>query len=93
MDGLTPGMRESGTIPAGFLLEQVGFRGKRLGGAMFSVRHANFLINVAGASAQEIRSLSDHAKARVAERYGVSLEEEVLFLGDWSTYQTLPLTN
>lgn len=91
IEGLTPGMRESGVIPSGFLLEAVGFKGKRLGGAMFSSRHANFLLNAAGATATELRSLSYHAKNAVRDRFGVELEEEVLFLGDWAGFEPLSL--
>ena len=51
---------------------------------MIGARHANFLLNVAGATATELRRLAEHAIAQVRERYHVTLEEEVLYLGDWS---------
>jgi len=86
--GLTAGMRESGVIPAGFLIEAVGLKGHRLGGACLSPRHANFMLNVGGASATEIRRLAELAKHRVIERFGITMEEEVLYLGDWSAYQS-----
>lgn len=84
---LTPGMRAAGVVPAGFLIEKVGLKGFRHGGAMFSDRHANFVLNVRGATATEIRELADLAKARVYRDVGVRLEEEVLYLGDWSRYR------
>lgn len=85
--GLTPGMRTAGVVPAGLLIEKVGLKGFRHGGAMFSQRHANFILNVKGATATEIRELADLAKARVLRDVGVRLEEEVLYLGDWSRYR------
>jgi UDP-N-acetylmuramate dehydrogenase len=87
LDTLTEGMKNAGVVPAGYLIEAVGLKGHRHGRAMLARRHANFILNVGGASATEIRELADYAKARVHERFGVTLEEEVLFLGDWSAYK------
>lgn len=77
-------LQEAGVVPAGFLLEAVGMRGFRHGGAMFSHRHANFVLNVARATASEIRELTEIAKRRVMERFGKRLEEEVLLIGQWA---------
>lgn len=90
--GLTDGMRANGVIPSGFLIEAVGLKGFRFGGAMLSRRHANFILNVDGASASVIRSLAEFAGARVEENFGVKLEEEVLYLGDWSRFSPLPMS-
>ena len=84
--GLTDGMRSAGVIPAGFLIEQCGLKGKRHGGAMIGSRHANFLLNVGGATATEIRRLAEFAQAQVKRKFGVSLEEEALYLGDWASW-------
>ncbi len=84
--GLTPGMRAAGVVPAGFLIEAAGLKGFRIGGAMLGVRHANFILNVAGATATEIRHLARHARECVLDRFGVRLEEEVLYLGDWTDW-------
>lgn len=67
-------------------LEKCGLKGFRLGGAMIGKRYANFLLNVAGASATELRSVAIHAKDRVREAFGVELEEEVMYIGDWSRF-------
>jgi UDP-N-acetylmuramate dehydrogenase len=64
-----------------------GLTGRRLGGAMISRRHANFILNVGDASATDIRDLAELVKRRVAIEFGVDLEEEVLYLGDWSAYR------
>lgn len=88
IEGLTDGMRAAGVIPAGFLIEQCGLKGTRYGGAMIGSRHANFLLNVGGAKASEIRRLAEHAAGQVKGKFGVELEEEALYLGDWSSWQT-----
>jgi UDP-N-acetylmuramate dehydrogenase len=84
--GLSDGMRKANVVPAGFLIEACGLKGHRLGGAMIGKRHANFLLNVAGATAFELRSLAILAKEQVREKFGVELEEEALYLGDWSKF-------
>ena len=90
IDGLTEGMRKNKVVPAGFLIEACDLKGFRIGGAMIGVRHANFILNVAGATATEIRSLSHHAKQSVFDKFGVEIEEEVLYLGDWSSFEPIP---
>ena len=87
--GLTQGMRENHVIPAGFLIEACGLKGYRIGGAMIGKRHANFLLNVGGATARELRSVAVFASRMVQERFGVSLEEEVLYLGDWTRFNPI----
>jgi UDP-N-acetylmuramate dehydrogenase len=77
-------LREKGIIPAGYLLEAVGLKGYRRGPVAFGSRHANFILNLGGASATEIRRLAQHGQSRVYQAYGVKLEEEVLYIGDWS---------
>lgn len=91
LDNLPEGLKKAGVVPAGYLIEKVGMKGQRLGGAMLSARHANFMLNVRGATATDIRSLAHHAQAKVQETFGVMLEEEVLYLGDWSAFMPLPL--
>lgn len=83
---LPQAMKESGVVPGGFLIESAGLKGRRLGGAVLGPRHANFIVNVGGATATEIRDLAELAKNAVWERFAVRLEEEVLYLGDWSRY-------
>ena len=66
--------------PAGRLLDQVGLRGFRRGDMAFSERHANFLINLGGGSADDAFALLDLARERVAARFGLELETEVKVL-------------
>jgi UDP-N-acetylmuramate dehydrogenase len=79
-------LKKAGVVPAGYLIELCGLKGYRLGGAMFGRRHANFILNVGGATADEIRRLAVYGQERVLEKFGVALEEEVLYLGDWSSF-------
>lgn len=89
---LPDGLKEAGVIPAGYLLEQVGMKGKSAGGAKFSERHANFLVNLGWATATSLRSLAEHAKRLTRSRFGVELEEEALYLGDWSGFEAQPIS-
>jgi len=64
-------------IPAGRLLEEAGFRGKRLGGMVFSSMHANFLVNEGSGTSAEALELIHLAKEAVLSRHGFCLETEV----------------
>ena len=80
---LPAGMKAAGVVPAGFLSEACGLKGLRVGGAEVSPTHANFLVNAHGATASDLRALAGRVKEVVRERFGVTLEEEVLYVGDW----------
>jgi UDP-N-acetylmuramate dehydrogenase len=83
-DWRTPGARLSpGTrrVAAGQLLDECGCRGLRVGGAAVFARHANMIVNAGGATAADVLALAALMKERVRARFGVVLEEEVLFLG------------
>lgn len=86
LETLPERLRSAGVVPAGYLIEACGLSGLRHEGAQIHPRHANFLTNVGGATASAIRRLAEHAKARVRDRFGVVLEEEALYLGDWSDW-------
>lgn len=64
-------------ISAGKLLEQVGFRGKRLGGMAFSSKHANFLINEGNGCSSAAFELLEMAEMAVNKEFGITLEREV----------------
>jgi UDP-N-acetylmuramate dehydrogenase len=68
---------------AGRLLEGAGLKGVRVGGAAFSEEHANFIVNLGGAQAEEVRALIEIARAKVREQSGVLLEPEVKLVGEW----------
>ena len=69
---------------AGRLIEAVGLKGRRHGGAMISPQHANFIVNVGAATAADVRALMDDAVQRVSDVTGVRLEPEIKLVGDWS---------
>lgn len=83
IEGLPQKLCDAGVVPAGFLIEKCGLKGEQIGRAIISRKHANFICNLGGASANEIRSLAELAKRRVSEVFGITLEEEVLYLGEW----------
>lgn len=68
---------------AGYLVEQVGLKGERYGQAQFSPKHANFMMNLGGATASDVRHLIRMAQGRVKERFGIELEPEIEFVGDF----------
>lgn len=79
-----PGLPHSpGThrIPAGALLDACDARGLRVGDAAVFAKHANILVNAGRATARDMLALAELLKGRVRERFGVELEEEVMFLG------------
>lgn len=66
---------------AGKLIQDAGLQGYRVGGAMVSTKHAGFVINAGGATADEVYRLIQHIKKTVKEKFQVELEPEVRFLG------------
>ena len=67
---------------AGRLIEQAGLKGRRIGGAMVSDKHANFILNVADATAADIEALIAEVRAAVEKTSGVHLELEVRVVGE-----------
>ena len=66
---------------AGALIDAAGMKGFRVGGAMISVVHANFVVNDRSARAADIHALAAAARTAVRERFGVELRDEVVYLG------------
>jgi len=69
--------------PAGFLIENAGLKGTRVGGAIVSPKHANFILNTGTATAQDVRDLVDLVQQSVQRKFGILLEPEIEFVGDW----------
>ena len=69
---------------AGKLIMDSGLRGYQIGGARVSDKHCGFVINAGDATAQDVVALIDHVTEVVREKYGVTLEPEVKFLGDFN---------
>jgi len=66
---------------AGRLIDSVGLKGTRLGGAQISTLHANWIVNLGGARAAEVLELIERAQARVREATGTMLVPEVKRVG------------
>lgn len=66
---------------AGALIDAAGMKGFRVGGAMISVVHANFVVNDRSATAADVHALANAARTAVRERFGVELRDEVVYLG------------
>jgi len=66
---------------AGKLIEEAGLKGKRIGGAMISDKHANFIINTGGAQAKDILALMCLAQEEVKTRTGIELQPEIQVVG------------
>lgn len=64
-------------VAAGLLIDQAGLKGKKIGGAMVSPQHANFIVNTGTATADDVIKLISLIKARVRDMFGVNLECEV----------------
>ena len=63
------------------MLERCGLKGHRIGGAMISPKHANFIENADGATSADCVALMVEARRRAREQFGVELEREVVLLG------------
>ena len=67
---------------AGRLIDEAGLKGARIGDAQVSVRHANFIVNTGQATCDDVLSLMEHVRRRVAERFAIHLEPEVRLIGE-----------
>ncbi len=65
---------------AGELIEKCGLKGKKIGNAKISEKHANFIINLGKAKAKDVKKLINLAKKKVKNKFGITLEEEIVIL-------------
>ena len=68
---------------AGLLIDEAGLKGLRIGGAVVSEKHANFIVNDRKGTAADVRHLIDRVRATIVARDGIELVPEVEFVGDW----------
>jgi UDP-N-acetylmuramate dehydrogenase len=68
-------------IPAAWVIESSGLAGKRIGGAMISEKHANFIVNAGNAAAEEVIMLISFIKQKVRTEFNLQLQEEIGYLG------------
>ena len=69
---------------AGRLIDSLGLKGRRIGGAVVSEKHANFIVNDQHGTASDVRRLVEAVRAEVRDRLGVELVLEIEFAGDWT---------
>lgn len=67
---------------AGTLIESCGLKGFKIGAAQISEKHANFIVNLGGATAEDVKQVIEHARKIVFEKCGIMLEPEVIFWGE-----------
>jgi UDP-N-acetylmuramate dehydrogenase len=67
---------------AGALVDRAGLKGARQGAAAVSTTHANFIVNEGGATATDIRALIHRCKTAVSAKFGITLREEIVYLGE-----------
>jgi UDP-N-acetylmuramate dehydrogenase len=77
---LPPGVPRS----AGALIDRAGLKEAQQGGAAVSSLHANFIVVAPGSRAADVRALVERCRAAVVDAYGVRLDEEIVYLGDWN---------
>jgi UDP-N-acetylmuramate dehydrogenase len=75
--------RNPGGESAGRLIEAAGLKGFRIGGAVVSEKHANFIVNDQKGTAADVRRVGDHVREVIAKTSGVELVYEIEFVGDW----------
>jgi len=68
-----------GGEPAGKLIDKAGLKGKKIGGAMISEKHANFIVNTGGARSSDIKNLIQFVKDKVYEKFGICLKRELIY--------------
>ena len=68
-------------VPAMKLLTLCNLKGRRVGGAMISEKHPNFIVNIDNATSEDVKALIEIAKQTVKEKYNIALVEEIIYLG------------
>ncbi|MBI2471569.1 MAG: UDP-N-acetylenolpyruvoylglucosamine reductase, partial [Planctomycetes bacterium] len=69
-------------IGAGRLIDQAGLKGKRIGGAEVSPKHANFIVNTGNAKAADVLELIKYVQEEVKRKSGYTLETEITVIGE-----------
>ena len=70
-----------GKLPAGWLIQEAGLKGKKIGGALISETHGDFIVNTGGATAEDVIILEGFVKQQIRDKYGVQLKSEVEHVG------------
>jgi UDP-N-acetylmuramate dehydrogenase len=73
---------------AGRIIDELGLKGRRIGGATVSAKHANFIVNDQAGSAADVRRLAEEVRATVRRERGIELVFEIVFAGDWTDWES-----
>ncbi|MFH1030006.1 MAG: UDP-N-acetylmuramate dehydrogenase [bacterium] len=76
-DAFPDEFRKAGVAPVGWLIERCGLKGKRIGKAMISAKHANIIVNFGNAKAKDVLDLMELAEREVKNNFGIELEREI----------------
>jgi UDP-N-acetylenolpyruvoylglucosamine reductase len=74
--------KNPGPVPAGKLIDEMGLKGMRIGGAVVSTEHGNFIVNDGTATARDVLELVELIRQRVRVEHGIELETEVEIIGE-----------
>lgn len=75
------GFIAKGQLPASWLIDRAGLKGKTMGKIQVSERHANYMVNLGGGTAEQVVQLVSFVKQQVRDKYGIQLQEEVRYVG------------
>lgn len=70
------------TTSTGYVIDSLGLKGTKIGGAEISTHHANFILNTGGATAQDVIELINLVKTKAKQTYGLDLKEEIFLIGE-----------
>lgn len=73
----------NGTTSTGFIIDSLGLKGVKIGGAEISAKHANYILNNGGATAKDVYDLIEMVKEKAKETYGLDLKEEIFYVGSF----------
>ena len=68
-------------MPAGWLIEKAGLKGAKVGGAVASEQHPNYIVNTGGATAKDVLALAAKIKDEVKKQFDIDLHEEAAHVG------------
>ena len=75
-------VKNPATVPAGKLIDELGLKGARVGGAFVSAEHGNFIVNDGTATAQNVLDLIEQIRKHAVKGRGIELETEVEIIGE-----------
>lgn len=70
-----------GQLPASWLIDKAGLKGKTIGAIQISPQHANYLVNLGGGTAEQVVQMISYIKQQVRDQFGIQLQEEVRYIG------------